>query len=428
MERLREVATPLAERRFRRLFLAVSASRFGDGFKDVALAFAVLDLTGSPTDLGLVLAASTISMVGFLTFGGVFADRLGRRAVMVAADITRFGALASIAALLLTGQARIWHLVLLQVVNGAGSAFFYPASTGLVPEVVRPANLQPANAALSLAGSAGEIAGPPLAGLLVALTSPGWGIAVDALTYAVSGALLVRLGPTGYVRLGAPRSFASELREGWSEVRSRTWLWSSILGASLFQFSVFGALFVLGPVVAERSLGGARSWGILLGALGAGTVAGGLLALVLRPRRLLRTAYLATLFALPALLLLAWGAPLLSLAAAFVAGGIGLAVSATFADVVLQQHVPARALSRVSAIDWMGSTALRPLGFAVAGPVAGAIGLAAALVAAAVVGAASILAVLGLRSVRELEWHGEADADEDELPPAQPPVEAPRAT
>jgi MFS family permease len=220
----------------------------------VALAFAVLNLTGSPADLGYVLAARSIPMVAGLLIGGVIADRLPRRRIMVTADLARFLGQATMATLLISGHARIWELAALQVLHGAAAATFNPASTGLIPSIVTSGRLQQANALRGLAISIGGIAGPIMAGVLVAASSPGWAIAADAATFAISAIMLTRLRPPAHKPPPA-QSFIRDLREGWSEFSSRTWVWTIVTAASLTNM-LFAAFLVLGPAISKHSLGG----------------------------------------------------------------------------------------------------------------------------------------------------------------------------
>ena len=204
---------PLARREFRLLFLARGISFFGSAIAPVAIAFAVLDLTGSASDLGLVLAARVVPQIVFLLVGGVWADRLPRHLVMVASDLLTGGAQAATAALLLTGSAEIWHLIVLQAVGGTAFAFFFPASTGLVPQTVEAPLLQQANAILRMALNAGSIGGAALGGLLVAAVGSGWALAIDAGTFFVSAGFLGVMRVKRAERLQTPR-FLSELAPG----------------------------------------------------------------------------------------------------------------------------------------------------------------------------------------------------------------------
>jgi predicted MFS family arabinose efflux permease len=398
--RLRDSFAALQEREFRLLFLGQSVSLVGDGVVGVALAFAVLDLTGSASDLGVVFAARVVPLVTLLLAGGVFADRLSRRAVMVTADVARFASQGLTAGLLLTGRARIWELALLQVVNGAATAFFNPASTGLIPMTVSPDRLQQANGLRALSMSGATIAGPALGGLLVATAGAGWAMAADASSYAISAAFLVRLRLPAQDRL-AGQSFVRDLREGWDEFRSRNWVWIFVTWASLGNLGT--AVFtVLGAAIARQSLGGAGAWALIVAALGAGSIAGSFVALHVRLRRPLVSAALALgSFALPtAALALALPAPVIAAGALF-AGGASMLAN-TLWETALQRNIPAVTLSRVSAYDWFGSMACAPIGYLLAGPVGAAVGFSAELWAIAGFFALSAPAVAALPSIRQI--------------------------
>jgi MFS family permease len=205
----------LSERGFRIQFTAQAASILGDNVAPLAVAFAVLDLTGSAADLGIVLAAHSVPLVIFLLAGGIWADRVARKRIMVISDLIRFGTQAAFAALLLSHHAWLWELVLLQVIRGTATAFFKPASVGLTPQNVSPHRLQQANALLSLTTSSASIVGPSLSGLLVATVGPGWAIALDSVTFALSATLLSQLRlPSGGIRLLGNGSLGSFSKAG----------------------------------------------------------------------------------------------------------------------------------------------------------------------------------------------------------------------
>jgi MFS family permease len=309
----------LGEREFRLVYGAQVVSLLGDGIVPVALAFAILDLTGSATDLGIVLAARTLPMVACLLAGGVIADRTSRRRLMVAADLVRLVSQGLLGVLLVSGNAEVWQLAALQAVLGGASGFFNPASSGLLPMVVSPAHLQQANALRGVAMASGSIAGPVIAGVLVATVGPGEALLADAATYGTSAVLLMRVRVAESARARGP-SFVADLRAGWREVRSRTWLWSIILAFSAVN-ALTAAFTVLGPLVAKRDLGGAGSWAAILAARGAGEVLGGLASLRARPRRPLLAATLACELAVIPTLLLGPPAPTAVIAAAALVGG-----------------------------------------------------------------------------------------------------------
>jgi MFS transporter len=396
-------ATPLfifKERGFRRFFIGQSASLLGDGMVGVALAFAVLDLTGSPADLGYVLAARSIPLIAFLLIGGVIADRLPRRRIMVTADLARFLGQVTMATLLVSGHARIWELAALQALHGAATATFNPASTGLLPSIVPGDRLQHANALRGLAISIGGIAGPIVAGVMVAAATPGWAIAVDAVTFAISAIMLARLRPPAH-RPPPAQSFIRALREGWTEFSSQTWIWTIVTAASLTNM-LFAAFMVLGPAISERSLGGPAAWATIQALLGAGSLIGGIAALRLHPRHPLLYGTLAlTLCPLPVLGLAAH-LPTAAVAGFALLSGIGMIIFNTLFETALQHNVPDQALSRVSAYDWFGSVACQPVGQAAAGPAAAGLGLHPTLWVTGIAQFLLALAALAVPAIRRL--------------------------
>lgn len=392
---------PLSERPFRNLFLARALSLLGDGLVPVALAFAVLRVDGSASSLGVVLAARTASLVVCLLLGGVVADRMPRRRVLIASDLIRLVAQGASAALVLSGSATVWQLAALAALFGVGWAMFLPTSTGFVPQTVSPGRLQQANALIAGTFSIAQVAGPAIAGVLVVAVGPGWALALDAATFLASAAFVARISVDDVERAPAG-SMWSDLRAGWREFLSRRWLWTSGVYCAVAAFFFFPAFFALGPVIADRALGGARSWAAIVTAFGAGSVAAGLLLLKVRPRAPLLAAVV------PLTLL---GAPLVALAAtervAVVAlaaflGGLGLTFFNTLFETTVQQHVPPHALSRVASIDWMLGQGLQPLGYALVGPAAAVAGTGPPLVAAATWIALTTLLVACLPSVRGL--------------------------
>lgn len=403
----------LAERDFRLFFTGYTTSLVGAAMVPVALTFAVLQ-EGRPTsEVGYVLAAETVPLVVLLLAGGVVADRFSRRTVMISADVVRCVSELLLAALVITGSPPLWVFMVLAGVIGGGQAFFNPALTGLLPLVASPGRLQQANALKGVASSTGQIVGPAAAGLIVAAGGAGWAIAIDGATYAVSALCLTPLHLPA-VSAGEREPFITQLSAGWTEFRSRTWLWVIVTQFGLFHLLVYAPFMVLGAVVANTTLGGATAWGFILTAQGVGAILGGLAVLRTRPRRPLVTATLGTFAFTGPVALLALRAPTGAIAAAAAVSGVGVAVFGTLWDTTLQQHVPAEVLSRVSAYDWLGSVALIPLGYALTGPLASALGITGTLWLAAawtVLGSAATLAVPAVRRLRR-----SPDADEGPAP------------
>jgi MFS family permease len=404
----------LQEPNYRRLFWGRTVSLVGDGLTPVALAFAILDLTGSASDLGIVLAGRSLVIVALVLVGGVYADRTSPRLAMLWADTARTVVMVAMGALLIAGVAQVWELAVLYAIEGAGTAFFNPASNAIVPQIVSGPRLQEANALLNLSRWLGKVVGPTLAGVLLALGSPGVALAADGLTFAVSAGFLLGVrAPRRRPPEAGSISFLAELRDGWAEFSSRTWLWAVVLSASITNAVFAPAFQVLGPTVAHRSLGGSSAWALIAAAFGAGALVGGVLALSLRPRRpLLVGEATYILLALP-VALLALPAPAVAIAAGALVGGTGVSLSEILYETVYGQQIPPRTLSRVVAYDWLGSLALEPIGLAVVGPVVAGIGLSTTLAVSAAILVACQLAVVAIPSVRRLEA---------EPPAAVPPV------
>jgi predicted MFS family arabinose efflux permease len=391
----------LRERQFRLLFTGQIVSLLGDSFSGIALAYAVLNLTGSASDLGYVFAAKTIPLVTFLLIGGVFADRLPRRLVMLTADVVRMGSQGGVAVLILTHTAQIWEIAALQAVAGTASAFFNPASTGLTPLTISPERLQQANALRGLSMASTGLIGTAIGGGVVSIAGPGWALAVDAASYAVSAFFLAQLRLPPHVTL-PPQSFLADLREGWREFSSRTWVWVIVIAASIG--NMMSSFFsVLGAYLSKVSLGGPLAWTAILASLGAGSIIGGFVSLRIKVRRqLFFGASLLGFLALP-LALLALRAPVALIAAGALLAGAGNMIFNSLWETSLQRHVPPAALSRVSAYDWFGSLAFQPLGYIIAGPAAAAIGVSTTLwIATGGMLAMAALAV-AVPSVRTLE-------------------------
>jgi MFS family permease len=412
--RLRGRLGALEEREFRLLWFSRVVSDFGDRFALIGLAFAVLEINASAATLGYVFAARIVASVVFLQASGVIADRFPRQLVMLGSDIGRGGAHAVLAFLLLTGRAEVWHLIVLAAIYGAAEAFFGPASQGLVPQTVSPERLQQANALMGLSRNVTGIVGPAAAGLVIAISSTGWAIAVDAATFAVSAAFLAVMHPA--FTKPAKQRFLVELKEGWSEFTRQTWLWVCVVYFALFQGIALSAFFVLGPVVAEEELGGASAYATIMVGAGFGSVTGSLLAMRVRFERQL-VACLSTLFVWQLILVaFALTPPVVVIAAvAFLTGG-AMNFGVAYWNTTMQQHVPSHALSRVSSYDWLGSWLFLPLGYVLIGPFAERVGYDTTLLAAAAWTVVSTAAIVLLPSVRTLR-RKDARAEPSEVEP-----------
>ena len=406
----RRLPASLREHRtFRLLFWGQALSVVGDRITPVAIAFAVLGL-GSASDLGLVLAAGGIPFALFGLAGGVWADRVGRRRVMLASDIVRALSQSATAALLLTGTAEVWMLAVLAFVYGTAAAVFMPALIGLIPQTVSHARLQEANGLLALTRSTASVAGPVLAGVLVVSAGSGEAIAVDAATFVVSALCLARMHvgaePAAAAMPDAVSAghepFLAGLRRGWDEVRSRTWLTWGLVAMSTYHVFVLPSVFVLGPALAEEQLNGASSWAAIVACFGIGGVLGNVVALRLPLRRPVFTAALALVGASTQAAIIGSGLGTVGIAGLELLAGVCVALFFTLWDLSIQEQIPAHAVSRVSAYDFSVSLGLMPLGMAMAGPIADALGLQATLLGMSAVGLVGALAWLAQPSVRRL--------------------------
>ena len=402
---LRANVGALEERNFRLLWLGQTGSTIGDGLTFVAIAFAVLGIGGSATDIGIVFAAYSLPNVVFLLAGGVWADRLPRNLVMLSSDALRAVVQTALAVLLFTGSAEIWHIILAAALHGTASAFFAPASTGLMPQVVSANRLQQANALMSVSRGAAFIIGPAVSGILIAASGPGLVFAIDAVTYVLSMATLALLRIPRVPASAERASFASELAHGWREVRSRSWLSASLIAFAVSNVAL-GAFMVLGPVIVDRELGGAAEWGAILTAGAVGALIGGGVALRWRPSRPLVIVFGVMLVAGSRTLALVMPFPVVAIAVASLATLAAISISSTIWETVLQQRIPQASLSRVSSYDWMVSLVFQPVAFALIGPLAATIGEVPTLLLAAAIGLAAdggVLLVPSVRNMRRLD-------------------------
>jgi MFS family permease len=393
------------EAQFRLLFGGQVLSIVGDRVMLVALPFAVLEAGGGLGAVGLVVTAQLLPFLVFALVGGVLSDRGDRRRVLVVSDLARLIIQATGGVLLITGAATPVSLGALAALYGAADAFFQPAFTGLLPQTVsRPGQLQPANALRGLSFSVASIAGPAIAGLLIAVSGAGTAMLFDAASFAVSVVFLMRLRPivADPAVEEAPPPFAEAMGGGWREIRARRWIMAGLGAISCYHALVLPAVFVLGPVTVSRGLGGPGAWAAVVVAFGIGAVLGDLLLLRMRPRRALRAAALGLVVASLQAAVYGSGTTLAIMCALQLVAGIGVTVFWTLWEVSLQEHVPGGALSRVSSFDYMAGAALMPLGTALAGPLAAAVGAQATLLGMSALGVVGALAFLSVPEVRAL--------------------------
>lgn len=394
-----------AGRDFRLLISASFITNLGNSGATIAAAYAVIESGGSATDVGVVAAARTLAMVVFLLLGGAVADRVPRQRVMAAANCVNALSQAAFAALVLGGDPQLWQMAALTAVGGGAFAFFSPASEGLVMATVETASAGKAFSVYRLSMNGATIAGAALGGALVAGIGPGWVLAVDAAGFMVAAALRSRIAVPRVDRQQSG-GIVHELRAGWQEFSSRSWLWGIVVQFAVVNGVVGAAESVYGPLIAREHLGGAGPWGIAMAATGVGTVLGGLLMIRWRPRRILLVGTLGIVpLALPSAAL-ALTAPVWLLSLGMFCAGVGVEVFAVGWMLALHQEIPEEKLSRVSAYDWLGSVSMMPIAMAVAGPAASVFGMAPTLWGSAVLVLVLTGAVLLLPDVRRLERAG----------------------
>lgn len=389
-------------RDFRLLWLSQSASVVGDGLVMVAIGLYVTRLTGDPSDVGVVLAAYSIPLVLLVLVGGVVADRLPRQLVMVASDTIRGLLHGTLAVLIATGSVRIWHMVVIGVLFGSAEAFFRPAYTGLVPQTVGEEDIQAAQALGGVSRELAMVLSPALATALVLTVGGAAAFGLDAATFAVSALILVRVRARPRGEASEPAGMLVELRAGWSAVRERAWVWATIAAFSAALLLAMAPFFVLGATVAREVYGSEAVFGLTNAAWGVGTVTGALVGSRWRPRFPMRA---GLLFVLPwpaSNALFAVGPPRVVLYAATVVAGAGIGLFGVWWETALAQRIPGQLLSRVSAWDWMGSLALLPAGYLLAGPAAAALGDRVVLAAGGVLGMLACAAALLPRETRNL--------------------------
>lgn len=399
MDDLRAV---LRHREFRLLWGARAATSLGDRIVFIALALYVTDI-GSPSDVGLVLAANALPLVLFVLIGGVWADRLERHRVMVVTDVVRAALHGLLAVLIFLGPAPIWAIVVIEAGFGTAQAFFNPAFTGLVPQTVPEDEFQQANAANTIVWNVAELVGPAIATALVLGLGAGWAFTIDALAFVLSAALLTRVRPRSRGERVPPGALLADLRVGWHEVRSRQWVWVVLVATSLALLLALAPYMTLGPTIAEDRYDSTGVFGALAVALGIGTLLGSLAALRFRPRHPIRFAMAWGALWPPVFVLFALGPPLALLLPLFVLMGFGLSMFDVSWDTTLAERIPPHALSRVSAFDYMGSLALLPLGYVLAGPLGEAFGSVDVLVVGGVLATVAQLIALATPGVWRLQ-------------------------
>src|SRR5215813_15543756 len=400
----------LANRNFRLLLADRVMAPMAATFSLVGVSFAVLAATGSTADLSYVIAAQAAPSLVFLLVGGVIADRIAPQLVIVAANVMVAVGEGLFGILVLTSHPAIWVMIVLELVTGTGVALFYPASMALLPRLVPAEQMQEASAISRLTMNAAMMVGAALAGECVALFGAGWALAVCGIGMLTTVPLLlaIRVAPLERVDSAAGREHAPnmirELRDGWSEFRSHTWLWATVLQFAVVLTAWSGGFQVLGPAVANAHLGGAAAWGLISAAEATGLIAGGLIALRWSPRRPILFVALGGAAIAISPLSLAMLLPLWVICVTSFALGVFIEALSVVWTVTMAAKIPADKLARVSGYDGLGSMMGMPVGALVAGPLAARIGVSATEYGSAAITLLASALVLVPREVRTMRW------------------------
>jgi MFS family permease len=394
----------LRPRDLRFVFGSTLVSGLGDGIVGVALAFTVLDLTHSVTDLGVVMAARTVTMIVLMLFGGVVADRMSRRTVMMASDLTRFVSQLAIGGLLLAGDATLLEIIASQVLVAAGNSFFQPASSGLI-QATAGEHAQEANALRTVAISGSGIAGPAIGGALVATLGSSYALIADGVSYLLSAMLLAQVRGAARVVLDrdvqAP-TFAADLRSGFHEFASRRWLWAMTVNMAIGNL-LMAAFPVLAPLICKQHYGGAPAYAALSVTAAVGMLVGGTSLLRFKPRYVMRFGIIAFLPVLLPGILLGLHAPIYVVGFFQFLSGAGMTIETALWWTAMQENIPPDAMSRVSSYEWAGTLAVMPIGYALVGPLADALGVSTAIIACSAGALIVTVMALFVRDIRMLE-------------------------
>jgi MFS family permease len=392
---------PLRNRNFAWYFASRFVNTLGNMMASIALAFAVLDITDSPSALGQVLAAHTVPMVAVLLYGGVIADRFPRTLVLQFSNLASATSQGAIALLVLTGSAEVWMLVVLSAVHGVVSGVGFPAMASVLPQLVPRTELQPSNALISLTRNGMMVIGPTLGALLVVTVGSGWALAVDAATWLLAALLLVPVRIPAREPSAEPSNTVRELREGWTFFWATPWLWAVVVGFGVLNAIHMGAWFTLGPAVADDTIG-RQAWGYVLSAEAAGLLLMTVVLLRVRLERPLLLGMLGMSLVAPPMLLLGVSPTLVGLVVTAFLAGVGTEVFGMGWNLAMQENIEDGMLSRAYSYDALGSFVAMPIGQLAYGPLAVAFGFQPVLVVSAIVYVCVVALVLCSRSVRDL--------------------------
>jgi MFS family permease len=400
MEQLRDLK---GHRGFTSLAISRFISNVGNGISPIALAYGVLSLDGADgKDLSIVMAARFVPLIGFMLFGGVIADRFQRNRLVGGSDMIGSFLAAVSAISLIAGFSSVWLLALMGALFGILNAIWWPAMSGVLPEILPKEKLQSGNAIIGLTTNIGYIAGTLSGGILVATVGAGWGLLIDAISFFLAGLIVWFLPILGKAQDASP-GILHDLIVGWREFISRSWVIAMVFAFSLINMAFESMLSVLGPLNFNDPITGPKQWSYNLAALTTGMLIGGIWVLKVKFKKPLLVSMI--LIAISSIwdFSLALDFPVIVTLLAGVFSGISLEVFMVTWMTSLQSHVPEESYSRVSSYDTLGSYGIAPLGIVVAGPLAMHFGVNTILL---VTGLTTLIAAslsLLVKSVRNLE-------------------------
>jgi MFS family permease len=365
-----------AVRNLRRLVISRFVSNLGNGLAPVAVAFGVLELpNGDGKSLSLVMATTSLTLVLFSLLGGIIGDRFPRAWIVGGADMLLAFLVIGNGIAYVTGNGSVILFTVVGFFSGVLNAIWYPAMSALTSDLAEPEILQDSNAATMLSGNIALILGTAVAGIIVATIGPGWAIIIDGVTFLIAGLLVYSMrADTPVAEREEVTSTLQDLKTGWREFSSRRWVFLVVLSFSFVVAMERAVYSVLGPLVADEQLGGPKPWSVILATWAIGSVVGVLFAGKVRPRFPIRVAIILQFPVFLWFFSLANTTNVFAIAAFAFFVGIAFDFFYVLWVTTLQQHIPKESLSKVMSYDAFGSLALAPIGIAIAGPIAEALG------------------------------------------------------
>lgn len=387
-------------------FVALVSSRFisnlGNGMSPIALAYGVLSIEGTDgSDLSLVIGARYFPLVAFMLFGGVLADRFQRNRIVGVVDVVGSLLVGVSALTFIFGFPKVWLLVVMGALFGILNALWWPAMSGVLPEILPKEKLQEGNAVVGLMTNLGYISGTLLGGVLVATFNAGWALLVDSISFFIAGVIVWNLHLPNKTRIESP-GIIHDLRVGWREFISRSWVVTMVFTFAIINMSFESMLQVLGPLNFSDPETGPRYWSFNLAGMTAGMMIGGFIVLKMKFKRPLFISMILIAVSVVWDFALAFQAPLLLCILAAIFSGVTLEFFMVTWATSMQTHVPEESYSRVSAYDTLGSYGIAPIGIVIAGPLAGHFGVSAILIATGTLTFVAACASLTVKSVRTL--------------------------